>query len=278
MEFSPIAYAMPRNPGNSEFWRVVSDNTFIESRPPTPVAESRPEVINVQPRSSGSSSQVNTHRWIGSEINRLLFNDQMHDPRITQDSLRSINSNVSNTFRRGITINDILNPINDNFNIGINQSTIMQSISQSSFQAQSNIHEIGVIAQSGFTQPNLKPTWIGDYSNLVNVTVSSNSNVMFTSSLPWREIELSELSKINRPKILGINYDFAHQNIEAIIQQYSNPREFLVSHEHIPNLTRSNYKQCIIDYYYNSANNRVYIYPNTLLIENGDARIVLRNV
>nr|YP_010556915.1 hypothetical protein OQ115_mgp10 [Cordyceps blackwelliae]UYS92297.1 hypothetical protein [Cordyceps blackwelliae] len=159
-------------------------------------------------------------------------------------------------FPKRIAISDLLN----------------QSIPQSG-----SISKLRIITESGFSAPGTKPGWIMEYAKHVNVYKAANSNIMFSGSGPWFGIDLSDIPGISRPKILGINFDFLHQNVEVIMQKHRNANEFLVSHEHISNLTRLNYKQSVIDYYYNHAHSRVYIYNNTIFIENGNPRLILRN-
>ncbi|KGQ02210.1 hypothetical protein BBAD15_m00032 (mitochondrion) [Beauveria bassiana D1-5] len=202
-----------------------------------------------------------------------------------------------------------LNPTYVNYTVG-NQSTIMQNVAESSFQAQSNmpeiramaessfqaqsnisemrviaesssqaqsnISEMRVITESGFTKPNLKPIWIENYSNVVDTATSKCFNPMFSSLLPWQEIQLSEITKLNRPKIVGINFDFSHQNIEAVLQEFMLPKAFYVSHEHVPGLTPSNYKEYIINYYHTKACNKPSILLQAVLIENGDVLKVIK--
>nr|YP_009577898.1 hypothetical protein [Cordyceps cicadae]QBG64887.1 hypothetical protein [Cordyceps cicadae] len=253
----------------------------------TPV---QPESTPVQPVSSGSSSQINTNRrWLYTELNRMIFNNQLDDTTITPNLQGSIDTNGSIT--RRIVVNELLNHVNDNSNTEITQSNIPSVIAGSSFQAQNTIPSIiagsssqiqsnisSVITESGFSHPNTKPSWITDYSNIYNVRTAANWSVLFSDWGCCREIDLSEVTRIIRPKILAINFDFTHQNIEVIMQKFRDPQEFLVSHEHVPNLTRINCKQCVIDYYYVNANKTVYIYPSTILIENGDPRMIIRNV
>nr|YP_009268527.1 ribosomal protein S3 [Beauveria malawiensis]AMD61754.1 ribosomal protein S3 [Beauveria malawiensis] len=134
-----------------------------------------------------------------------------------------------------------------------------------------------VITESGFTKPNLKPSWIEDYSHVVKTNIYSSFNPMFSSRLPWLEIELSEIVNLNRPKIVGINFDFSHQNVEVVLQEFKFPKAFYVSHEHVAGLTPSNYKECIINYYHIKAYNKPSILLQAILIENGDAMKVIKS-
>lgn len=270
----------------------------VEPRLAIPVVESRPEVLTVEPIPSGSSSQVNTHRVM--DINNFIWREDIHGYKYPSQGLQtnpSINShikyNVNNTMNSsGYTFQSNLNPTHVNYTVG-NQSTIMQNVAGSSFQAQSNMPEMRVIAESssqaqnnipemrvitesGFTKPNLKPLWIDNYSNVVDTTSSKFHNPMFSSLLPWQEIQISEITKLNRPKIVGINFDFSHQNIEAVLQEFMVPKAFYVSHEHVPGLTPNNYKECIINYYHTRACNKPSILLQAVLIENGDVLKVIR--
>nr|YP_009268554.1 hypothetical protein [Beauveria caledonica]AMD61818.1 hypothetical protein [Beauveria caledonica] len=270
----------------------------VEPRPTIPMIEPRPEVLTIEPRPLGSSSQVNTPRVM--DTNNFIWREDIHSYKYSsnQDLQTSINShiksNVSNTMNSsGYTFQSNLNPRHVNFTVG-NQNTIMQNVAESSIQAQSNIPQMGiiaessiqaqsnipkirVIAESGFTKPNLKPPWIEDYTHVVNTNKGKFFNPMFSSSLPWQEIQLPEITKLNRPKIVGINFDFSHQNIEVILQEFGLPKAFYVSHEHVPGLTISNYKEYITDYYHTKACNRPSILLQAVLLENGDVLKVIKS-
>lgn len=261
---------------------------LVESRPTTPIVESISGVPAVELTSSESSSQVNTrdfHSVISNPTRTFLFQEGIHgykygpiNPALqTNYSINShINYNVSNPISsNSCTIQSILNPIHVNSTIG-HQSIIMQNIAESSSQAQSNIDQIRNIAELGYGQPIPKPSWVEDIYNLEGTKYKKSMNHMLTSTLPWHEIQLSDISKLNRPKILGINFDFLHQNIEAIFQEFKHGKAFYVSHEHIPGLTPNNYKDCIINYYFNNASNRPSILIQAIFVENGDAMKVFR--
>nr|QCX41970.1 hypothetical protein [Beauveria bassiana] len=291
VEYRPEVFTVEPRPSSSQVntHRAMDINNFIW----------REDIHGYKYPSQG----LQTNPSINSHINYNVSNTM-------NSSSYTFQSNLNPTYTNYTVGNQSnLNPTYVNYTVG-NQNTIMQNVAESSFQAQSNmpeiramaessfqaqsnisemrviaesssqaqsnISEMRVITESGFTKPNLKPIWIENYSNVVDTATSKCFNPMFSSLLPWQEIQLSEITKLNRPKIVGINFDFSHQNIEAVLQEFMLPKAFYVSHEHVPGLTPSNYKEYIINYYHTKACNKPSILLQAVLIENGDVLKVIK--
>jgi hypothetical protein len=275
------------------------DNTFTEF-----INEFGPPV-----ESSSQINTVNTgtlHR--GLFVYHEVTPDNTHIPSITQRT-KNISLNVDDAIRgNGYTIQGIACPIRSNSPVGnqsvvmqriaesnfqaqsnLHQSPIMQRIAESNFQAQSNLHQINEIAtqSSSQVQSNLhqmnemgqfgsaksipKLSWVQELQDKQASNSRKSINPMLPSRLPWYEVQLSDISKLTRPHILGINFNFSSKDVEVVFQEYSQGKAFYVSHENIPNLTRSNFLQTIPDYYENNAHSKTKILVKTILIEDGVA-------
>lgn len=296
-------YAMERHNTTKEYFKVVlgdtieninnpntSGNNNVESgsRPSTLTVESRPGTPSVEPISTGgSNSQFNTrdfHNVINPQRN-FLYREEIHgykygsNSSIINPTLQTnysnnshIMSNVSNTINSSShAIQSNLNPMHMN-STAVSHSTIMQNVAESSSQVQSNMNQITTTTEFVTSPTNPKPLWVEHFYTLEGSKSAKCSNSILKSTLPWYEVEVLDISKLTRPKIVAINFDFSHQNIEAIFQEFRNEKGFYVSNEHIPGLTPNNYKESIPDFYEKHAFHKPSIVTHSILIENGDAR------
>nr|YP_010554561.1 hypothetical protein OQ237_mgp08 [Cordyceps farinosa]UYO78919.1 hypothetical protein [Cordyceps farinosa] len=241
------------NPNVNNNYNSNTIQSMMNSRSVTP------RLVNYN--SNTIQSMMNS-RSVTPTVNQssILQSIAASSPQI-QSTMQSINESSSQIQSTMQSVNESSSQV---------QGTITQNVAASSSQIQSNIHEV-----VNMTGSNSKPLWVTDLYNLNESWSNRAKNPIIRSNLPWREIQLSEIVQLNRPNILGINYNFTHQNVEVIFKEFWGAKAFYVSHENIPNLTRSNYQVSVIDYYHTRGFNKPTILLQAILIEDGDVTKVI---
>jgi hypothetical protein len=141
---------------------------------------------------------------------------------------------------------------------------------ESSSRVQSTSDQIKSIAEFSTTNISPKPSWVNAFDILEGTKRGRSTNPILKGQLPWKEVQLNEIWKITRPKILGVNFNFLYGQAEVIFQEFKHEKAFYVSNVHIPGMTMDNYEKKILEYYELNASNKPTFVNQTILIKDGD--------